>query len=80
MPYGNGKGPEGNGYRTGRGLGYCSGSSSPGYMNENVPRRGAGIGNNRGNRGRNIDGFLPGGEFFPGRRGGRGMHYRRRKY
>ncbi len=31
MPFGNGQGPAGQGPRTGRGLGYCSGYSSPGY-------------------------------------------------
>jgi len=33
MPFGNGTGPRGLGPRTGRGLGYCSGYSYPGYMN-----------------------------------------------
>ncbi|MFW9989847.1 MAG: DUF5320 domain-containing protein, partial [Candidatus Odinarchaeota archaeon] len=32
MPFGNGTGPRGQGPRTGRGLGYCSGYSYPGYM------------------------------------------------
>lgn len=33
MPYGDGTGPLGLGPRTGRGLGYCSGYNSPGYVN-----------------------------------------------
>ncbi len=33
MPFGDRTGPRGLGPRTGRGLGYCSGYSYPGYMN-----------------------------------------------
>jgi len=33
MPFGDRTGPSGLGPRTGRGAGYCSGSSVPGYMN-----------------------------------------------
>lgn len=33
MPYGDRTGPFGMGPRTGRGMGYCSGFTYPGYMN-----------------------------------------------
>ena len=33
MPYGDGTGPNGFGPRTGRGLGFCNGYNTPGYMN-----------------------------------------------
>jgi len=42
MPRGDGTGPAGLGPMTGRGLGYCAGYSSPGYM------RGPGLGFGRG--------------------------------
>lgn len=32
MPYGDRRGPFGEGPRSGRGLGYCSGYDSPGYL------------------------------------------------
>lgn len=32
MPHGDRKGPMGDGPKTGRAMGYCSGSDSPGYM------------------------------------------------
>jgi len=47
MPAGDRTGPEGAGPRTGRGLGYCSGYSTPGYT-KGVPRGGAGFGYGRG--------------------------------
>lgn len=37
MPFGDRRGPYGDGPRTGRGLGYCSGYDSPGYT-KNFPR------------------------------------------
>lgn len=43
MPYGDRRGPRGEGPRTGRGLGYCSGFNSPGYT-KGTPRGGAGYG------------------------------------
>jgi hypothetical protein len=43
MPFGDGTGPMGLGSRTGRGAGYCSGYSVPGYMNP-IPGRGLGFG------------------------------------
>lgn len=43
MPRGDKTGPDGNGPRTGRGLGYCSGYDSPGFT-KGVPRGGAGYG------------------------------------
>ena len=36
MPNGNGKGPRGAGSMTGRGNGFCSGSSEPGCKNRNA--------------------------------------------
>jgi len=39
MPQGDKTGPEGKGPKTGRGLGYCSGSEEPGYKS-NKPRQG----------------------------------------
>ena len=42
MPGGNRTGPEGKGPATGRGLGYCTGSDTPGYT------KGPGIGLGRG--------------------------------
>ena len=41
MPAGDKRGPLGQGPRTGRGKGFCSGSSEPGYANDEG-RRGAG--------------------------------------
>ena len=38
--WGNGTGPAGLGPKTGRGAGYCTGYSVPGYKNTTVPRRG----------------------------------------
>ncbi len=43
MPAGDRTGPEGRGPRTGRGLGYCSGYTMPGYANA-LPGRGMGMG------------------------------------
>jgi len=40
MPNGDGTGPNGQGSMTGRGLGFCAGFNSPGYMN---PGRGRGF-------------------------------------
>lgn len=57
MPNGDRRGPAGMGPRTGRGMGYCSGYDSPGYMN------GRGLARGRG--------FSTG--FGPGRGAGRGF-------
>ena len=38
--WGDGTGPAGLGPKTGRGAGYCTGYSVPGYQNTTVPRRG----------------------------------------
>ncbi|MBD3203154.1 hypothetical protein GF327_02590 [Candidatus Woesearchaeota archaeon] len=46
MPRGDGTGPNGSGPMTGRGLGYCSGSNSPGFA------KGPGMGIRRGFGGR----------------------------
>ncbi|MCL5742772.1 MAG: DUF5320 domain-containing protein, partial [Acidobacteria bacterium] len=43
MPFGDGTGPLGQGPRTGRGAGLCSGFVVPGYMNQ-----GGGFGRGRG--------------------------------
>jgi hypothetical protein len=53
MPRGDKTGPEGQGPRTGRGKGRCSGYSAPGYANEE-DRRGAGRGNARNGEGRGL--------------------------
>ena len=57
MPRGDGTGPDGKGPRTGRGLGYCSGSGAPGYVNNTQPRLGQKLrrsfGRGRGARRRN---------------------------
>ena len=45
MPMGDRTGPAGRGPMTGRGLGYCSGSDTPGYTK-------SGRGRNRGRRSR----------------------------
>lgn len=44
MPYGDRRGPEGMGPRTGRGLGLCNGYSTPGYLNDFGYGRGRGAG------------------------------------
>jgi len=44
MPRGDRTGPWGRGPMTGRGLGYCSGSSAHGYGNYAMERRGGGYG------------------------------------
>lgn len=48
MPGGDGTGPEGRGSMTGRALGYCSGSNSPGF----AFGRGRGFGRGYSGRGR----------------------------
>ena len=51
MPQGDRTGPNGQGPMTGRGLGFCSGSNTPGYMNSGFGRgmgRGQGRGHGRG--------------------------------
>jgi Family of unknown function (DUF5320) len=48
MPRGNKTGPEGQGPRTGRGLGYCSGSEVPGYENNEQEFGGQGMGRGQG--------------------------------
>ena len=66
MPRGDGTGPGGQGSRTGRGLGYCSGYSTPGYA------KGPGMGLARGfGRGRGT-GF---GRGLAWRRGGGGVGF-----
>jgi hypothetical protein len=42
MPFGNRKGPQGQGPRTGRRAGYCSGSDQPGYATAPGRRLGRG--------------------------------------
>lgn len=60
MPAGDGTGPMGMGAMTGRGAGYCSGSTMPGYAGYGYGR-GMGFGGGRGCRNR----FFAAG--FPGR-------------
>jgi hypothetical protein len=63
MPRGDRTGPEGYGPRTGRGMGYCSGSNAPEYFGDSY-NRGIGFGHGYGRgSGRGVD--------F-GRRGGSG--------
>jgi hypothetical protein len=38
MPFGNRRGPQGLGPKTGRAAGYCSGSPAPGYVNGGAGR------------------------------------------
>lgn len=51
MPRGDKTGPTGQGSRTGRGKGLCSGNENAGYTNDEN-RRGAGRGAGQGNSGR----------------------------
>ena len=45
MPRGDGTGPNGIGPRTGRGMGYCAGYNTPGFMNSGFGRgMGRGLG------------------------------------
>ena len=46
MPHGDRKGPNGNGQKTGRGLGFCNGNETAGYTT--LERNGAGVGYGRG--------------------------------
>ncbi|MDD4193027.1 MAG: DUF5320 domain-containing protein [Mangrovibacterium sp.] len=73
MPSGNRTGPMGQGPRTGRALGFCSGYDTPGYtkgfgmgMGRGMGQ-GMGMGRGRGfGRGFNFGGFFPGlGQFLP---------------
>lgn len=52
MPFGDRTGPQGFGPRTGRGMGYCSGYSAPGFMNPGPGFGGFGFGRGRGCFGR----------------------------
>lgn len=53
MPFGDKTGPRGRGQKTGRGLGYCTGYSEPGFKNIGFGRGyGRGVGRGQGfNRG-----------------------------
>lgn len=60
MPAGDRTGPAGQGPRSGRGKGFCSGNSTPGFNNDDNRRRagrigGRGMGRGRG-RGRGTGG------------------------
>ncbi len=72
MPWGDRTGPWGHGPRTGRGLGYCSGYSTPGYTKGpgmGMDRgRGRGWGYGRGFRGgwRRGVGYYPVADYPPG--------------
>jgi hypothetical protein len=69
MPFGDRRGPYGEGAGSGRGLGFCSGYDSPGYR-KSFPRMGGG-------RGRcfNLVGSGRGFGFFGRGRGSRNMFY-----
>ncbi len=63
LPRGNRTGPWGQGPRSGRGLGYCSGYSAPGYAKGSGIGWGRGYGGGRGWGGGR--GFYPGRNFYP---------------
>ncbi len=49
MPQGDGTGPNGQGSMTGRGMGYCAGFNTPGFVNQGYGRgMGRGFGRGRG--------------------------------
>ncbi len=50
--WGDGTGPEGLGPKTGRGVGYCTGYTVPGFQNTTVPRLGLGRASFQGRVGR----------------------------
>jgi len=75
MPWGDRTGPGGFGPRTGRGLGYCSGYSSPGFT-RGTPRGGRGFGFGFG---RGV-GFGRGRGFGFGRGVGRGFGWQTRGF
>lgn len=64
MPYGNHRGPLGNGPRSGRGRGLCGGSDAPGFLQSRTDgdraTREPGFGNGRGFRNRAKASGLPG--------------------
>jgi hypothetical protein len=70
MPRGDGTGPEGQGPMTGRGAGYCAGSSEPVFINNAMGRGargwggrgGQGRGRGRGHRYRYLETGLTGGQ------------------
>jgi len=64
MPRGDRTGPRGFGPRTGRGLGYCSGFSTPGYTKG--PGMGMGWGGGWGRGGGRGGGWGRGWGFYPG--------------
>ena len=71
MPYGDHKGPLGQGPKTGRGLGYCSGNDRPGAEVDTARGLGRGLGKGMG-RGRGA-GRGMGRGFGRGKGFGRGM-------
>lgn len=48
MPQGDRRGPNGNGPKSGRGLGFCIGNETAGYMTAERGGRGSGFGNRGG--------------------------------
>ena len=50
MSQGDRTGPMGQGPRSGRALGFCSGSDTPGYTKDSRGRRGRGFGYGKGQR------------------------------
>lgn len=73
MPSGNRTGPMGQGPRTGRAFGFCSGYDTPGYTKGSGTAMGRGFGRGMGRgrgfgQGRNFGSFFSGlGQFFPWR-------------
>jgi hypothetical protein len=68
MARGDRTGPLGEGPRTGRGMGYCTGNEHPGYLNRN-PNWGMGLGRGLRGGGGYRAGFGPGrgyGQYYPG--------------
>ena len=72
MPRGNRTGPEGQGPKTGRGAGYCTGNEAPGYAN---PTGRMGMGRGQGMRGGRGQGMGAGRGAGQGRGGGFGRGY-----
>jgi len=63
VPRGNRLGPLNRGPKTGRGAGYCTGYTRPGYLNPTIGvgrgGRGLGLGRARGGRGLGIRNSIP---------------------
>jgi hypothetical protein len=63
MPNGNHRGPQGEGPRSGRGMGFCSGAGQPGWMNDTpAQERGCRRRGGQGHRNRDQATGLTGGQ------------------